>query len=248
MRGAKYLYLILLGLWIFSCKGDKPNDTNEIVDETSGQEGWVSLFDGKSYDGWKTYLKDSIPSEWQIEEGAMVFRPNPEKDPGMNNLITEKQYESFELSLEWKIEKDGNSGIFYWVQEDEKYVVPYLTAPEVQLRDYSSNPDFEDKKQMSGAIFGLVGPDRNYARPPGEWNRTSVKIDLENNVGEVRLNGEELFSYPVHGASWDSLVAQSKFKDWEAFAKIRRGHIGLQDHAHEVWFRNIRIRELPESD
>lgn len=208
------------------------------------QEGWTYLFDGKNLDAWRTYMKDGITGEWEIDEGALVYRPHPDSAHGMNNLITRKKYKSFELALEWKIEKDGNSGVFYGILEDEKYVVPYMTAPEVQLRDYSSDPDFNDNLQMSGAIFGIIGPEEDAARPAGEWNELFVSVDRANNLGRVVLNGKELFNYPVRGEQWQKLVEASKFKGWEGFSATEVGHIGLQDHAHEVWFRNIRIKEL----
>jgi hypothetical protein len=208
------------------------------------EEGWVDLFDGKTFKGWHTYLKDTISSQWKIENGVMFYEPDPEKNQGVNNLITDKKYTDFELALEFKISIDGNSGVFYGILEDERYVVPYMTAPEVQIRDYTNIPDFNDKKQMSGAIFGIVGPDRDLSRKTGEWNSFLIRIDHLKNEGSVTLNGEQVISFPVKGKEWEQLVSHSKFKDWENFGIHESGHIGLQDHAHGVWFRNIRIREL----
>lgn len=227
--------MIVIALVLVSCK-------KQAVLE----EGWVSLFDGSNLDAWRTYMKDGVEGDWEISGDALVYRPNPDSAHGMNNLITKKKYGSFELALEWKIEKDGNSGVFYGVLEDEKYVVPYMTAPEVQLRDYSSDPDFSDNKQMSGAIFGIIGPEEDVARPAGEWNELFLRVDRGRNLGQVVLNGVELFTYPVQGEAWRKMVNDSKFKDWEGFGIQETGHIGLQDHAHEVWFRNIRIKELEQ--
>ena len=215
--------------------------------QTAEEEGWVYLFDGTNLDAWRTYMKESVEGDWQISDGALVYMPNPDSTHGMNNIITKKKYGSFELALEWKIEKDGNSGVFYGILEDEKYVVPYMTAPEVQLRDYSSNPEFNDNKQMSGAIFGIIGPEKDVARPAGQWNELLLRVDRDENLGKVVLNGVELFTYPVQGEEWEKMVNDSKFKDWEGFGIQKTGHIGLQDHAHEVWFRNIKIRELTPS-
>lgn len=215
--------------------------------QTAEEEGWVYLFDGTNLDAWRTYMKESVEGDWQISDGALVYMPNPDSTHGMNNIITKKKYGSFELALEWKIEKDGNSGVFYGILEDEKYVVPYMTAPEVQLRDYSSNPEFSDNKQMSGAIFGIIGPEKDVARPAGQWNELLLRVDRDENLGKVVLNGVELFTYPVQGEEWEKMVNDSKFKDWEGFGIQKTGHIGLQDHAHEVWFRNIKIRELTPS-
>ena len=126
----------------------------------------------------------------------------------------------------------------------EKYVVPYMTAPEIQIRDYTNIADFSDKKQMSGAIFGIVGIETDVANKAGEWNQFLIKVDHKENIGMVTLNDKVVAKFPVHGEAWNSLVENSKFKDWEGFGITQEGHIGLQDHAHGVWFRNIKIKEL----
>lgn len=252
-RNRVYIYSLVLMLGIMTqsaCDKTAEKKAAETIEESLEQnapkleEGWVYLFDGTNLDAWRTYMKGSITGEWEISDRALVYRPHPDSAHGMNNLITRKKYKSFELALEWKIEKDGNSGVFYGILEDEKYVVPYMTAPEVQLRDYSSDPNFNDKLQMSGAIFGIVGPEEDVARPAGEWNDLYVSVDRTKNLGKVVMNGQELFSYPVEGEEWQNLIDASKFKDWEGFSSTESGHIGLQDHAHEVWFRNIRIKEI----
>ena len=249
----KVITSLLIIVLLHSCVEKKNSevgpDTNSAGPETElvaeNPEGdWVQLFDGKSFKGWHTYMSDSISDQWKIKDGVMYYEPDPEKNQGMNNLVTDKKYESFELSLEWKISVDGNSGVFYGILEDEKFVVPYMTAPEVQIRDYTNIPDFSDHKQMSGAIFGIKGPETDVAKKAGEWNHFLIRIDHKNNQGSVALNGEEIISYQVHGEGWESLVENSKFKGWEGFGVKRSGNIGLQDHAYGVWFRNIRIREL----
>jgi len=228
---------------LWACKNEVKN-TEEPVSLENNNDDWTNLFDGESFDGWHTYLQDTISSQWQIEDGVMFYKPDPDKNQGMNNLITDKTYKNYELSLEWKISVDGNSGVFFGVLEDEKYVVPYMTAPEVQIRDYTNIPDFTDKQQMSGAIFGIVGIEKDVANSAGEWNHFLIRIDHENNEGSVTLNKEEVARFPLHGEEWKTLVKNSKFKDWEGFGITQEGHIGLQDHAYGVWFRSIKIREL----
>ncbi len=237
--------LFFMGLFA-SCKKEatKNEDLPEKIEVT--EEAWIDLFDGKSFNGWHTYLRDTISSQWKIENGVMFYSPDPDKAQGMNNLITDKKYENYELSLEWKISVDGNSGVFYGVLEDEKFVVPYMTAPEIQIRDYTNIADFTDHQQMSGAIFGIVGIEKDVAKKAGEWNHFLIKIDHRNNIGTVILNDVEVANYAVNGEQWERLVADSKFKDWEGFGISQKGHIGLQDHAHGVWFRNIKIRALTD--
>jgi len=241
----KYIVLILLMSLIMACKKEAP--ASEVAADTADSkvdEGWVSLFDGKSFEGWHSYMQDTISDQWKIEDGAMYYLPDPNKNQGVNNLITDKKYTDFILSVEWKISVDGNSGIFYGVFEDEKYVVPYMTAPEIQIRDYTNIPDFTDQKQMSGAIFGIVGPEKDLMNKVGEWNHFLITIDHKNNLGKVELNGREVVQFPVQGEAWQAMVNESKFKDWEGFGVHPEGHIGLQDHGHAVWFRNIKIKEL----
>jgi len=240
----KYLIPLLVISLIWGCKKEiKTDDTlKEMV--TTNEDGWTNLFDGKSFDGWHTYLQDTISDQWQIEDGVMFYKPDPDKNQGVNNLVTDKTYKNYELSLDWKISVDGNSGVFYGVLEDEKFVVPYMTAPEVQIRDYTNIPDFTDKQQMSGAIFGIVGIEEDVARKAGEWNHFLIKIDHDNNEGSVTLNDKEVAKFPINGEEWEALVENSKFKNWEGFGITQKGHIGLQDHAHGVWFRSIKIREL----
>ncbi|MDN3643537.1 DUF1080 domain-containing protein [Lutimonas halocynthiae] len=229
---------------LVSCKNEGKKIDKETVVDLKSDEDWTYLFDGESFDGWHTYLRDTISDQWKIEDGVMFYMPDPDKAQGMNNLVTDKKYKNYELSLEWKISVDGNSGVFYGVLEDEKYVVPYMTAPEIQIRDYTNIPDFTDKQQMSGAIFGIVGVETDVAHKAGEWNQFLIKIDHNENIGLVVLNDKEVANFPVNGEAWNTLVADSKFKDWEGFGITQEGHIGLQDHAHGVWFRNIKIKEL----
>jgi len=241
----KYIILMSVIALIWACK-QKNNSTEglEPEKEVVPEEEWTYLFDGKSFEGWHTYLTDSISEQWKIEDGVMFYEPDPDKNQGVNNLVTDKQFGNFELSMEWKISVDGNSGVFYGIFEDKKYVVPYMTAPEIQIRDYTNIAEFNDKKQMSGAIFGIVGPEKDLVNKAGEWNHFLIRIDHKNNKGTVVLNGKEIVSYPVNGEAWEALVNDSKFKGWEGFGVHQKGHIGLQDHAHGVWFRNIKIREL----
>lgn len=237
--------IVLLLMILTGCKKE-PTNTDSSLENLKKENGeqWTLLFDGKTFDGWHTYLQDTISSQWQIEDGVLFYKPDPEKNQGMNNLITDKTYKNFELSVDWKISIDGNSGIFYGVLEDEKFVVPYMTAPEIQIRDYTNIPDFKDKQQMSGAIFGIVGIEEDVAKKAGEWNHFLIRIDHKRNQGSVTLNDVKVAEFPVNGEDWEAMVEDSKFKDWEGFGETLNGHIGLQDHAHGVWFRNIRIREL----
>lgn len=241
----RYFILVMLILILAGCKKEiKESAQTKISKEAEANKDWTVLFDGKTFNGWHSYLNDSISDQWQVKDGAMLYMPDPDQNQGVNNLMTDQKYENFELYMEWKIAVDGNSGVFYGVNEDRQFVVPYMTGPEVQIRDYSSDEGFNDLKQVSGAIFGIVGPDKDESKKAGEWNQYLIKIDHRNNIGSIVLNGAEVTKFPVNGEAWNDLVSKSKFRDWEGFGITRKGHIGLQDHGHQVWFRNIRIKEL----
>jgi hypothetical protein len=215
------------------------NSTLEIEDD------WVSLFDGKSFDGWHIYGTDGMTDRWKIVEGAMVFAPGKKKKGVNYNLVTDKSYTNFKLSLEWKISEAGNSGIFWGVFEDKKFKVPYKTGPEIQVLDDDKHPDGANgPSHQSGALYDMVGPSESAVNKVGEWNTCVIEIDHNSNSGKVWLNNIHIVSFPVNGEGWDSMVSKSKFKDWEEFGKYQTGKIGLQDHGDVVSYRNIKIKEL----
>jgi hypothetical protein len=241
------LLIIFLFFAFFGCKQSPKKSTKDgqlILSAEEKASGWELLFDGKSFDGWHTYGTDTISDEWQVVNGAMVFTPHPDRNHGMNNIITDKKYTNFILSIEWMISKEGNSGVFWGVYENDKFPVPYQTAPEIQVLDNVNHPDGAKSTHQAGAIFGILGPTVDVANNYNEWNHFIIKIEHKKNLGSVMLNGTKIIEFPVHGEEWDKLVFNSKFKDWEGFAKYQTGNIGLQDHANKVWFKNIKIKEL----
>ncbi len=215
-------------------------DPNKKTDASD----WVSLFDGKTFNGWHNYLTKDISDEWQVRNGAMVFTPDPDKKHGINNLVTDKEYTNFKLSIEWKISEGGNSGIFWGVFEDKKYAQPYLTGAEVQVLDNDGHPDGKKENHRAGSLYDMIAPSKLVVNPIGEWNTCILEINHKTNSGKIWLNNEHIVSFPVNGPEWDKLVKKSKFKNWKAFGKYKTGRIGLQDHGNKVSYRNIKIKEL----
>ncbi len=228
-------------------EGEKKEEKAEMKKkDKSEKEDWTVLFDGSNFNNWKGYNTDEMYAEWTIEEdGSMKFTPGEE---GGKNIVTKDEYTNFKLSLEWKISEGGNSGIFWGVFEDPKYGEAYQTGPEIQVLDNERHPDAQanPKFHQAGALYDMVQPTADVCNPAGEWNRVVLMVDHKNNVGWVKLNKTKIVEFEPHGAKWDSLVANSKFADWEGFGKYRTGRIGLQDHSDVVWYRNIRIKELSE--
>lgn len=208
------------------------------------REGWKLLFDGKTTQGWHTYLRDTVGSKWQVRDGALVFDPSQPQSGG-GDLVTNDVYENYELTLEWKISKGGNSGIIFDVQEDPKYNATYLTGPEMQVLD---NIDAEDNKKqthLAGCLYDLAG-DTSVSKPNpvGEWN----KVRLIQNKGHLTmwLNGIRTYDGQIGSPEWDKLVANSKFRNkaFADFAKVAKGKIALQQHPGSSGWRNIKIRLL----
>lgn len=244
----KNLTFILIILTTFlACKNEKKETAQtvqpkkEAIVENKQENDWVILFDGSSMDAWRGYLMDSMPSGWSIEDGAMAF--TPVKGCGQD-IITKEKFENFELYLEWKISEKGNSGIFWGVLEDKDARI-YESALEVQVLDNQGHPDAKNgTDRQAGALYDMVSPSKDVSNPAGKWNKVLIKVNHKTNEGSSSLNGTVIATFPLHGEKWDELVANSKFKTWDKFAKSPNGHIGLQDHCDKVWFRNIKIRKL----
>ncbi len=246
----KQLTVIALALSFFACKQTKKQEVvqeelavEENVEKVSND--WQVLFDGSSFDGWHGYLSDQVSNVWKLEDGAMVFYPPKERNGESYNIVTDKEYTNFILSLEWKVNEGSNSGIFWGVYEDSKYGQPYETGPEIQVLDNIAHPDAKNgTTHQAGALYDMIAPSKDVVKPVGEWNTCVITIDHDTNAGSVVLNGEKIVEFPVHGEAWDAMVAKSKFADWEGFGNYTTGKIGLQDHGDIVAYRNIKVKEL----
>ena len=207
--------------------------------EAEKADGWKLLFDGESTDGWHNFKKVGVGSGWSIVDGALSLDPSKE-DGG--DIISKDQFENFELMLEWKIGKCGNSGIFYNVVEAEKYSHAYLTGPEMQVLDNTCHPDGENETHRAGDLYDLIKCSEETVKPAGEWNLVKIKID--NGKLEHWLNGVKVVETEMWTDAWKEMVANSKFKDMPDFGTAKKGHIALQDHSDPVAYRNIKVKEL----
>ena len=197
----------------------------------------VSLFDGKTTAGWHSYLKTG-PGAWSVVDSTLRLDP---KAPDQGDLLTDKEYENFELSLSWKISKGGNSGIIIGVHEDREFSETYMTGMEMQVLDDKRHSDRKNPTHRAGALYDLRAPSEA-AKPAGEWN--DVKIRKENGHLTFWLNGAKVIETQIGSPEWKAMVEKSKFKDWKGYAAYPKGHIALQDHGDVVSFKNIEIKEL----
>ena len=196
---------------------------------------WTVLFDGKTVKGLRGYKQSGFPDSWEVVDGTLKTVPGHGVD-----LISEEVYKNFELELEWKVPKGGNSGIFYFATEEGNYI--WQSAPEMQVVDDEKHTDGKNTLTSAGALYALIAPSANVVKPVGEFNQ--VRIKVKNNHVEHWLNGTKIVEY-VYGSDmmWD-LVEKSKFNKMPLFAKASEGHIGLQGDHGLIWYKNIRIRRL----
>ncbi len=215
--------------------------------EAEKAEGWISLFDGKTTNGWRNFKKETIGSSWIIDDDALMLDAR-EKEDGTwaaadgGDIITTGQYDNFELNLEWKIMNCGNSGIMYNVKEEGDYCCVWQTGPEMQVLDNSCHPDGKYKSHRAGDLYDMIECEEVAVLPAGSWNK--VRLIVNNGKAEHWLNGRKLVSYTLWDDQWNEMVKGSKFKDMPDFGKFKKGHISLQDHNDKVWFRNIKIKDL----
>ncbi len=212
------------------------------------KEGWVLLFDGKSTEHWRGYGKQEFPKGWIIEDGAVKCQGSGRGEAGARDggdIITKEQYQNFEFSLEWKISEGGNSGIFILGQEIEGQPI-YMSAPEMQVLDNDKHPDAKlgrDGNRQAGSLYDLIPATPQNAKPVGQWNK--VLITVYKGTVIFNQNGKNVAEFHLWTDKWKDMVADSKFKDWPNFVDpAEKGHIGLQDHGDDVWYKNIKIKVL----
>jgi cytochrome c len=210
------------------------------------------LFDGSNLGGWRYYGSADEVKKWRADNGALAFEPGSLGmlamiksaifGGGSGDLIyaTEK-FENFELALEWKISEAGNSGIFYFVA-DEEQKTPWLTGLEMQVLDNDGHSDGKIHTHRAGDLYDLVASNPESALPHGQWNHIRIRV-IDNHI-EHWMNGKKVLEIQRFSPEWDQLIANSKFNDMPDFGKATEGYIVLQDHGDRVWYRNIKIRSL----
>jgi hypothetical protein len=216
--------------------------------------GWRSMFDGQTLAGWRGLGAPGVPTaHWTVENGAIkkiasgkvpVQADGQPREGG--DLMSEATYRDFELSWDWKMTPAGNSGVKYNVSEElSTAMAPPHAAKgfEYQMIDDDRHPDGKLPTHRTGALYDLIAPpDNKPIKPVGEWNHSVIIFD--GNHGEHWLNGQKVVAYELGSPSMSKALAASKYAPISWFAERRAGHIVLQDHNDEVYFRNIKIREL----
>ena len=234
------MYTLLLSslISISILVGGPVNKTEKPIEN---KKGWISLFDGKTTKGWHSYGKTTVGEAWKVEDGSIHLDAG--KGLSAGDIVTDESFDDFDLKLEWKISKNGNSGVIFFIQDDpKKYEQIWFTGPEMQVLDNDGHPDGKIVKHRAGNLYDLIEGKEGVVKAVGEWNQ----VEIISNKGklDLLLNGVTVVSTTLGDDNWKKLIAGSKFKTKPDFGKIFSGHIGLQDHGNEVWFRDIKIKKL----
>ena len=235
MKNLKYTLIVLL-FFTISCE--------------KNESEWIDLFDGKSTDGWRAYNGKEIPQKWAAVDGELTFdtdlKLENEWKGGGDIIYYKEEFEYFELYLEWKLPKGGNSGVFYNVQEG--FQAPYAISPEYQLIDDLGWEEINNAKleewQKAGANYAMHEADlsKKQLNPAGQWNSSRILYTAKK--VQHWLNGELLLEFEPYSKEWLLKRDSGKWDDYPDYGKFRKGYIALQDHDSPIWFRNIKILKL----
>jgi hypothetical protein len=242
VRLAAWSLVVVLALGAV-LRSQSPN----TLTDSEKKQGWILLFDGRTFDGWRQCNGTAMPANWVVEDQAMKVFTAEGKKPGQGAggdvLYGAKRFKDFELSIDWKTERAGNSGIFFNVREVPGQPI-YYAAPEIQVLDNVDATDNKVPSHLAGSLYDMVAADPKSVRPAGEWNTIVVRVK-DGRVTHTQ-NGMKVVEYALWTPEWDALVQASKFKTFPGFLEgiAKEGYIGLQDHGYAIWFRNIKIRPL----
>ncbi len=229
---------------IIAC-GSYSEEEKKDSDTAPAAAEFVSLFDGKTLNGWHKFNGGTPGKAWTVEDGMLHFAPGELKDwqaADGGDIVSAEEYENFHFKLEWKISKNGNSGIMFMVKEDTMYKYPWNTGPEMQVLDNDGHPDGKIIKHRAGDLYDLVSCSTETVKPVGEWNL--AEIIMNKGQLQLRLNDVTVVTTSYGDDAWKKMLASSKFKNMPDFGKFTKGRIALQDHGNHVWFRNIMIKKL----
>ncbi len=210
-------------------------------------DGFVSIFDGKTTTGWRKYDSTAFPVKgWEVVDGTLHCIESGTGEAGNGgDIVYDKKLSNFELSLEWKIGKGGNSGIFILAREIPGEPI-WKSAPEFQLLDNENHPDAklgENGNRMASSLYDLIPAKPQNTKPYGEWNQAGILCYQGTVV--FKSNGANVVEFHLWTEDWKKMIANSKFKDFPNFLNTaKEGYIGFQDHGSDVWFRNIKLKIL----
>lgn len=223
------------------------NTSTNTISDREKREGWKLLWDGKTTNGWRGAKLDVFPAKgWIVEDGILkVEKGGGGESTNGGDIVTTKVYKNFMLKVDFKITEGANSGIKYFVDPEMNKGEGSAIGCEFQILDDEKHPDAKlgiAGNRTLGSLYDLISAptDKPYRK---NFFNTAMVVVKGNHV-EHWLNGVKIVEYERNNQMWNALVDYSKYKDWPNFGNSETGHILLQDHGDEVWFKNIKIKEL----
>jgi 3-keto-disaccharide hydrolase len=229
--GALIFGIELMVGWLISTNG-------EAAQPNKSESGFVSLTGRDGREHWLGYGRDkekeTWPPTWEFADGVLHTKG------GGGDLKTRDEYGDFDLRFEWKVSPGANSGVMYRVSQETDPA--YHTGPEYQIVDNLKHKDGANPLTSAASAYALYAPNKDLTKPAGSWNESRILV--KGNHVEHYLNGKKVVEYDLASDDWNKRLAASKFTEWKKFGTNRRGHVVLQDHGDEVWYRNVRIKNL----
>jgi hypothetical protein len=246
--GKMVTLLFAFTVTVSSCNtSDKKNSHNSNQSTVGKTDGLKLLFDGQTTAGWHTYGTDTIGTAWKVQDSTLHLNASHKgdwqtKDGG--DIVTSDEFVNFDLQLDWKISEGGNSGIMFYVNEDtSKYQYAWNSGPEMQIADNEKNEDGKVYKSRAGDLYELFATgSQPYVKPAMQWNHVEIKSN--NGKLDLYMNNHHVLDTTLWDYAWKKNIAGTKFKDMPGFGTYKKGKVALQDHGADVWFKNIKIKNL----
>jgi hypothetical protein len=238
-------YIVVVCFLFHSCKPNQSTQnlaqaTDNVLTVQEIKDGWKLLFDGKTLDGWRMY-QNKAADAWGVKDGELYCKGSEtDKSDLRADIITNDQFENYELNVDWKISPEGNSGIMYHVSE--AFDAAYLSGPEYQLIDDEGFPQKLEEWQKTASDYAMYTATARPTNPVGQYNTSRIVVNGAHR--EHWLNGVKVLEFEAWTPDWEERKATGKWKDTPGYGKEKKGHICLQDHGGGVWFKNIKIKVL----
>lgn len=241
--------IVIAGGCLFRSAAQAQQQNTLSPQEQAG--GWELLFNGKNLDGWHSYLQKSPGKDWSVDHGAIrLKKTNSDPHEDFADLVTNDEFENFDLKLEWKARPCIDSGVMFFVHESPEYKQTYQTGLEMQIADLAcTDPDSREMLRRSGDLYGLIPVHFEWVKDAGQWNQFEIIADH----GHLQLfqNGHQGVDIQLWDDHWRDMVAHSKFAQMPGFGKFHKGHVSLQgtepkapSEKIKLYFRNIKIKKL----
>lgn len=227
-----------------SASAGPPDRPANALTAAEKRDGWTLLFDGRDLSGWTSFAGGPPPSTWRVKDGAIELVKADGQMSG-TDLVTGKRYGAFELTLDWKTARGGNSGVLYLARNLPQTRQVYETGLEMQVLDDAGHSDGKIPSHRAGALYDMTVPPAGASRTAGSWNHARLLVE----PGRIRqwLNGVMTADVSYGDNAWRARVARSKFAKMPYFGTFGSGVIALQDHGEPVAYRNIKLRPLGPS-